>query len=206
MTLGTFALLVAALCALAVLLLLNRRRHERLTKEWAEFGPEVLEQVSFNVEATRYELEDSIKAIRETLDIGYATTMMDGAAACIERNTPDRLDRLRAMMRFARMAAAIAPVSAGRFRLGRLTAVASLGRGADIVLVSPAERFWVRCWVLAYGFRLTLKVAMKSRRALIFRQMRDARSLKAFESALSDWVGCDEEHKETLRALMGGRK
>lgn len=207
MNLGHLAFALAAIASLAVFLVLARRRQDRIGQEWATLqAPEAVDSVQYDVESARYILDDSIKTMRETDDIEHALRMLDGAASLIEEATPDRLRRLKAMAKIARMTAALAtmhPVSPVRFQLRRLSAAAAFGQVLDMALVGPAERFALRTYVLSYGFRLSLRVALHSQRRIQRRRVEWARGQALFETALRDWGVCDEEHLESFRALFG---
>lgn len=128
------------------------------------------------------------------------------AVACrfVEGAAPDRLARLWAMGRLARMASAVLPVDPlppGAFRLRRLRSLSALAAAAHQLLVSTAERLAFRATVLAMAVRLVVGCLRRSSRS-VHRDAACDRAWRTFAAGVADWKVLDREHLVTLRALI----
>jgi len=185
-------------------------RHERTLKKWEgllspgmRFAVRSLElEVQADAAMAADGFEGARKA-RQDQDLGEAIRLLELSCEVIERVTPSRLKRLRAMTVLIRMATALAPVRPLRIRdyhLRELIAVVGLAAALHQVLVSALERFLLRVHVLGVGFRLTLRV-MTSARARAAAAPAGPGPWDEYARALGDWRTLDEEHLETFRAL-----
>lgn len=128
------------------------------------------------------------------------------AVACrfVEGAAPDRLARLWAMGRLARMASAVlpvAPVPPAAFQLLRLRGFTAVTATVHQVLVSTAERLAFRTTVLAVAVRLVLGCLRRSN-STVQRNPALDRAWATFAAGVSDWKVLDREHLVTLRAVI----
>ncbi len=193
-----------------VLLFLDGRRRERaIARDWqlvlTPRGQQELDRLQENVKAkltlADYVYDRAFEARRRG-DYGDAVELVDLGCEVIEYYTPTMVRALGAMAVLSRMAAAIAPVQPLRprdFRLAQLVQLAHLNRFVHHLLVTTAERFRFRVYILQRGFR-TLS-------ALVFKSSQHARPGQApdwpqLEAARSDVTTLSHESIETFRALL----
>jgi hypothetical protein len=128
------------------------------------------------------------------------------ALACnvIQEAIPDRVARLKAMSRFARMVSAIVPLGPllpREVRLRSVSRLAAVGRIVHHLLASTQERFRWFCLVLGWCYRATAAdLGVSSSTAE--RAPTSAAAWTRFENGLSDFRTLDAKHVEALRALL----
>jgi hypothetical protein len=199
----------AIVSGIALLLLDGRRRERAIARDWqlvlTPKGQRELDRLQDNVKAkltlADYVYERAFEAQRRG-DYGDAIELVDLGCQVIEYYTPTMIRALGAMAVLSRMAAAIAPVRPLRpkdFRLAQIVHLAQLNRFFHYLLVTTAERFRFRVYILQRGFR-TLG-------ALVFRSSQHGRPGQTpdwpqLEAANHDVVTLSEESIETFRALL----
>ncbi len=187
-----------------------RYRHERTIKQWNKLlSPGMrfaVQSLELEVQADAAMADSGLRGAQQARDrreFDEAIRLLELSCTAIERATPSRLKRLRAMAVLIRMAAALVPVRPLRmrdYRLRELIAVVGVGAALHQVLVSALERFLLRLQVLGIGFRLALRVIVGARRqAAASPEAR--RPWGDYERALADWKNLDREHLETFKAL-----
>jgi hypothetical protein len=187
-----------------------RYRHEQTVKQWNKLlSPGMrfaVQSLELEVQADAAIADSGLhgaQQARERRELDEAVRLLELSGNAIERATPSRLKRLRAMAVLIRMAAALVPVRPLRirdYRLRELIAVVGVGAALHQVLVSALERFLLRLQVIGIGFRLALRVMAGARRqAAATPQSR--KPWGDYERALQDWKTLDQEHLETFKAL-----
>jgi hypothetical protein len=134
-----------------------------------------------------------------------AARLLDLAARVIAQAVPDRLGRLRAMAVCSRMVAALLPMRPllpRSFRLRELASVAGICALLHHLLVASEERFRLRLWAMAAGYRIVLGIARRS--ASTVESGADGSEVPwgRFDAALSDFQALDREHVESFRVLL----
>jgi hypothetical protein len=123
----------------------------------------------------------------------------------IERFSPSMLRLLSSMAVFSRMVAAMAPVAPLRpqdFRLGQLANLAQLNRLLHQFLVSSAERFRLRLYILGQSFGLAMRALMRSTERLLGRGSDADREWEQVEAIRHDFAKLTDESLESLRVLL----
>ncbi|PYQ17500.1 MAG: hypothetical protein DMF80_00470 [Acidobacteria bacterium] len=197
-------------CVALVIAQASRYRHERTVKQWDRL---LSPGMRFAVQSLELEVQTdaaiadsglhAAQRARDRQDLAEAIRLLELSCAAVERATPERLKRLRAMAVLIRMAAALVPVRPLRIRdyhLRELVALVGVGAALHHVLVSALERFLLRLQVLGIGFRLALRVLLGARRQAAASPAAP-RPWGDFERALADWKALDREHLETFKAL-----
>jgi hypothetical protein len=201
--------IVAAGASLVVFLVLSRYMHSARVRDW---------QALPTVRTRRYlaEVEDQIALDAQVVEEAYgaaagsrdqpdeAAHLLRCAFDLIQATQVDRLQRLKLMMQFARMSAAILvapPVRPARFKLREVRSIAALGWLLHQVLVSPTERFLARLRVLAWGFWLALR-SLRGARDEVTTNPAVETNWSRFETALGDWRTLDQEHAFAVRHLL----
>ena len=201
--------IVAAGASLVVFLVLSRYMHGARVRDWQalptlrtrRYLSEVEDQIALDAQVVE-EAYGAASGSRETPD--EAAHLLRCAFDLIQATQTDRLQRLKLMMQFARMSAAILvapPVRPARFKLREVRSVAALGWLLHQVLVSPTERFLARLRVLAWGFWLSLR-SLRGARDQVSANPAVETNWARFETALGDWRTLDQEHAFAVRHLL----
>ena len=187
-----------------------RYRHEQTVKQWNKLlSPGMrfaVQSLELEVQADAAIADSGLhgaQQARERRELEEAVRLLELSGNAIERATPSRLKRLRAMAVLIRMAAALVPVRPLRirdYRLRELIAVVGVGAALHQVLVSALERFLLRLQVIGIGFRLALRVMAGARRQAVATPQ-SRKPWGDYERALQDWKTLDREHLETFKAL-----
>lgn len=204
----TWAVLAAG-ASLVVFLVLSRYMHSSRVRDWQALPTvrtrrhlaEVEEQIALDAQVIE-EAYGAAAGSREQPD--EAAHLLRCAFDLIQATQQDRLQRLKMMMQFARMSAAMMvapPVRPARFKLREVRSIAALGWLLHQVLVSPTERFLARLRVLAWGFWLALRSLRGARDGVSAAPGVEA-SWASFETALGDWRVLDQEHAFAVRHLL----
>jgi len=117
---------------------------------------------------------------------------------------PERIGRLRAVLKLTRMAAAILPappVLPSTFHLAELQGLTALGTLAHALLVTPAERFLLHLQILILGFGLALRSLGRSTARARSRPF-DAVAWARFERGLEDWRTLDLKHVDATKHVL----
>ena len=171
-----FWLLLAGSFLLVGLLLFldGRRREEAVARDWELIltprGKRLLGEMEASVR-TDLELADitcaQAEEARAAGRLDDALRLLDEGCTLIEEFSPRMVHALGAMAVLSRMAAAIAPVRPLRpegFKLAQLAQLAHVSRFFHHLLVSTAERFRLRVFLLQRGFRTVALLAVRWRR------------------------------------------
>jgi hypothetical protein len=157
----------------AILIIDGRRRERTLSRDW-----ELI--LTSRGESAFRRLEDDVKTELELAELTYheaeeahqrgdnevAMRLVDEGCQLIEEFAPRMVRALAAMAVLSRMAAAVAPVRPLRprdFRLAQLVHLAQISRFFHYLLVTTAERFRLRVYVLQRGFRTVAALALRWR-------------------------------------------
>ena len=144
------------------------------------------------------------QAARDKQNLAEAVRLLDLACGVIREAIPDRLARLQAMSRFARMVTAVVPLPPFLPRQVKLRRVARLARWGEIVhhlLASTQERFRWLCLVLGWCYRAVgteLGASVTTAQAT----PRELLAWKRFEEGLTDFGTLDAKHVDAFRALL----
>ena len=201
-----FAPVVVTLAALVVLLFVDGRRRERaVERDWelvlTPRGQRRLQRFAAGVhdELALADLTyERAAEAREQGDLTAAYRLVDSGCELIAAFAPRMVHALAAWMALSRMAAAVAPVQPLRprdFRLAQLVQLAYLNRLLHHLLVSTAERFRLRVYVLQRGFRTVGALALRWRSASVT-------AWSDLEAAHHDVGTLSEESLESLRILL----
>ena len=186
-----------------VLFLDGLRRERALARDWQliltprgeESYRSLKDQVQAELELADLTYQQATQA-RERGDIEQAMRLMDSGCELIEAFAPRMVRALAAMSVLSRMASAIAPVRPLRpadFRLSQLVHLAYVSKFLHHLLVSTAERFRLRVYLLQRGFRTIGGLAFRWRREPVFEGLHDVKH---------DVVTLSDESLLTFRTLL----
>jgi hypothetical protein len=201
-----FVPVLATLALLVVLLLVDGRRRERaIERDWelvlTPRGQRRLERFAAGVHdelALADVTYERAARARDQGDLAAAFRLVDAGCELIAAFTPRMVHALAAWMVLSRMAAAVAPVRPLRprdFRLAQLVQLAYLSRFLHHLVVSTAERFRLRLYLLQRGFRTVGALARRWRGAPVT-------PWSDLAAAHHDVGTLAEESLESLRVLL----
>ena len=137
-------------------------------------------------------------------DLDQALRMLDAGCRLIEGYCPNMLRSLAAMSVLSRMVAAVAPVRPLRpraFKLRQLTSLAYLNGFVHHFLVTTAERFRLRLFIIGRGFMTIVRVVTQSTAAS--RNHPDVKPLwEHLDAARRDVRTLTDETVEAFRVLV----
>ena len=156
---------------------------------------------------TSFMADDTLAAARAARDrqnLEEAVRLLDLACGVIREAIPDRLARLSAMSRFARMVSAVVPLPPllpAEVKLRNVARLAALGHVVHHLLASTQERFRWMCLVLGWCYRAVgrdVGAAVATAQA----SPAHAEAWKRFEDGVADFSTVDAKHVEAFRALL----
>lgn len=202
----------SVLSCFVVLYLFGRRNERAVRRDWELLltprGEKVYRTIEGRVqseialanltydEALAYRQLGSVAEARELLDVGYRV---------IERFNPTMLQLLTTMAVFSRMVSAMAPVTPLSPRDFRLTEIASLAYLNGIVhqfLVSTAERFRLRLYILGQSFGLATRALLRSTGRIARDEPEADREWEQVDAVRQDYDTLTRDSLDTLRVLL----
>lgn len=194
---------LGALTVLPVLYLVGLRNEQEVRREWVLL---LTPKGEAAYEKMRGSLEDELQvldvvygrasAIRQAGSVDQAVRILDAGYGLIAEFSPNVTRLLAGMAVFSRMVSAMAPLPPLRpseFRLRQLATIAGAQAVIHRLLVSTAERFRWRTFVLSRSLGLALRY--------LFRSTKD-REWDGIEAAQRDVRTLTEESLETFRVLL----
>jgi hypothetical protein len=203
---------LAAASTLVVLVVLGRRNERAVKHDWDLVlsprgerlyrsiedqvrGEHELAELAMGEAVTLRQLGSTEEAIR-LLEVGYQV---------LERFTPGMLQLLSAMASFSRMVSAVAPSRPLRprdFHMTELASLALLNRWLHQLLVSTAERFRLRLYILGHSFGLVSRALYRTLRRLLLRESQESRQWAQVEAIRHDLGTLTGESLDSLRVLL----
>jgi hypothetical protein len=203
---------VGALSCFVVLFLIGRRNERAVRRDWELLLTPKGEQVYTTIEGrVRSDIAmadltfEHALVYRELGTIEEAIRLLDVGYKVIERFSPSMLRLLAAMATFSRMISAIAPVRPLRprdFKLVQLASLAALNGMIHQFLVSAAERFRLKLYILGRSFGLASRYLLRSIRSLASGQGNAEREWDQIEAIRTDFQTLTEESLDSLRILL----
>lgn len=197
---------------LAVLVLLGRRNERAVRRDWALLlsprGERLYRRVEDKVQtdlALADSLYDEAFNVRELGSVDEAIRLLDVGARIIENFAPSMLRLLAAMATFSRMVSAMAPVRPLRpkdFRLAEIVSLAYLNRLLHQLLVSSAERFRLRVYILGRCFGVATRYLLGATGRIARRQDESEREWQQIQAIRNDFQSLTDESLESLRVLI----
>ena len=134
-----------------------------------------------------------------------AIRLLEVGLRVVERTSPDMITLLRGMAVVSRMAAAITavePLASVDFRLPTLSRLVRLAGLLHRVLVSTAERFRLRAFVLRRGFGVATRFLLTSTKRIKARSHAAETDWRRIESARADLGTLSAESLRTFHMLL----
>lgn len=197
---------------LLVLALSGLRNQAQILTDWemvlspwgADAYREVEERVEGESKMAEYAYRRAFTA-REAGSTEEAIRLLEVGLRVVERTSPDMLTLLRGMAVVSRMVAAVSPIPPLRpldFRLPQLSGLALLGAVAHRLLVSTAERFRLRAYVLRGGFGVARRFLLSSTERIRARRPDADPAWDRISAARADLRTLSTESLQTFHALL----
>jgi hypothetical protein len=138
----------------------------------------------------------SIEEAKQLLDVGYKV---------IEKFSPSMLKLLAAMATFSRMVSAMAPISPLRpqgFRVAQIASLAYLNQLIHRFMVTTAERYRLRVYILGRSFGLATRYLLDSTRRIVSGGDEADRDWEQIQAVRQDFQTLTDESLESLRVLL----
>ena len=123
----------------------------------------------------------------------------------IEKFSPNMMKLLAAMASFSRMVSAMAPVTPLRprdFKLSQISSLAYLNGVLHQFLVSTAERFRLKMYILGRSFDVGSRFLLQSTQRIVRERARGQREWEQVKAIRDDFQTLTDESLEGLRQLL----
>jgi len=197
---------------LVVLFLFGRRNERVIRRDWELLLTPKGERLYHTIEGRVHnEMAladvsfDEAFAVRELGSVEEAKKLLDVGYRVIEKFSPSMLHLLAAMANFSRMVSAIAPVAPLRPRDFRLTQIVSLAYLNGVLhqfLVSTAERYRLKLYILGRSFALGTRFLLDSTRRILRGEPEAEREWAQVQAIREDFQTLTEESLDSLRVLL----
>jgi hypothetical protein len=203
---------LTAVSTLVVLFLFGRRNERVVRRDWELLLTPTGEKLFRSIEG-RVQTElaladvayDEAFAFRELGSVEDAMRLLDTGYQVIERFAPSMMRLLAAMATFSRMVSAMAPVQPLRpqdFKLSQLASLAYLHRFLHHFLVSTAERFRLRVYVLGRSFGLATRYLLQTTHRILGGEDPEGRDWEQVRAIRHDFQTLTQESLSSLRILL----
>lgn len=197
---------------LLVLVLSGRRNQAEMLRDWqmvlAPWGADVYRELEERVEGESRMIEFAYRRAAEARAAGSAEKarqLLDVGLRVVERTSPDMMTLLRGMGVVSRMAAAVAvvaPLSPWAFRLPQMSGLTLAAAFGHHLLVSTAERFRLRAYVLRHGFGIIKRFLLSHTARIRARHKAPDADWERIAAAREDLRTLSAESLRTFHALL----
>lgn len=203
---------LSAVSGLVVLFMFGRRNERAVRRDWELLltpkGQHLYSSIEGRVQS-QLELADltydEAFTVRELGSLDEARQLLDAGFRVIEQFAPSMLKLLSSMATFSRMVSAMAPIPPLRpqgFRLAQLASLAYLNQILHQFLVSTAERYRLRIYVLGRGFGLATRYLLHSTRRLAAQEPESEREWEQIQAIREDFQTLTDESLLSLKVLL----
>jgi hypothetical protein len=207
-----YAFIGLAVLCLPLLYVLGRRDERKVHRDWDFLLTKKGEKLYRTIE-TRVTSEmqlanityDEAFSVRELGSIEEAKHLLDVGYKVIEKFSPSMLRLLAAMSTFSRMVSAMAPVKPLRpqgFRLAQIASLAYLNQFLHNFIVTTAERYRLRVYILGRSFGLATRFLLSSTKRIAEGQPNAVKEWEQIQFVREDFQTLTEESLESLRVLL----
>jgi hypothetical protein len=203
-----FALVSSAI----VLYMLGHRNEHKVRRDWELLLTPKGERLYRSIEG-RVHNEMALAAIaydeaftvRELGSLEESKQLLDVGYKVIEKFSPNMMKLLAAMASFSRMVSAMAPVTPLRPRDFKLTQISSLAYLNGVLhqfLVSTAERFRLKMYILGRSFDVGSRFLLQSTQRIVRNEPEAQREWEQVKAIRDDFQTLTDESLEGLRQLL----
>jgi hypothetical protein len=209
---STIFTVFAVLSSLLLIYLLGRRNEGSVRRDWdmlltpqGEKLYRMIEGRVHNEMALADMTYDEAFSVRELGSVNDAKQLLDLGYKVIEKFSPNMMRLLAAMASFSRMVSAMAPVTPLRprdFKLAQIVSLAYLNGLLHQFLVSTAERYRLRLYILGRSFALGSRYLLDSTQRIIQGEPEADREWDQIQAIREDFQTLTDESLESLKALL----
>lgn len=202
----------AVVGGLVVLFLLGRRNETQVRRDWELVLTPKGRRIYSSMETQfKTDLElmnatyDEAVAFRELGSLDEAKDLLDAGFRIIEHFAPNLLKLLAAMATFSRMVSAMAPITPLRpqqFRVSGVRGLAYLNQILHHFLVTTAERYRLRLYILGRSVGLAVRYMVRSTRKIASGDKESDREWDQIAAIRGDLGTLTDESLESLKALL----
>src|SRR5258708_4032379 len=203
---------LSALGCLVVLFLFGLRNERAVRRDWELLltprGEKLYKSIESRVhsEMSLAELTyDEAFSVRELGSVDEAIHLIDVGYKVIEKFAPNMLKLLAAMATFSRMVSAMAPVNPLRprdFKLAQIVSLAYLNGLLHQFLVSTAERYRLRVYILGRSFALGAPFLLDSTQRIVRKEPEADREWQQIQAIRQDFQTLTTESLDSLKVLL----
>ena len=200
------------LLCLPLLYVLGRRDERKVHRDWelllTDKGKELYRTIENRVSADMQLANmtyDEAFSVRELGSVEEAKHLLDVGYRVIEKFSPSMLKLLAAMSTFSRMVSAMAPVKPlrpQRFRLAQIASLAYLNQFLHNFVVTTAERYRLRVYILGRSFGLATRFLLASTKRIVEGQPNAEKDWEQIQFVREDFQTLTDESLESLRVLL----
>jgi hypothetical protein len=208
----SWVMVVSIIGCLVVLFLFGRRNERTIRRDWELLltprGERLYNTIEDRVNSEMALAEvsfDEAFAVRELGSVEEAKKLLDVGYRVIEKFSPNMLRLLAAMANFSRMVSAMAPVTPLRPRDFQLTQIVSLAYLNGVLhqfLVSTAERYRLKLYILGRSFSLGTRFLLESTQRIVRGEPEAEREWSQVQAIREDFQTLTEESLDSLRVLL----
>lgn len=197
---------------LLVLFLLGRRDEGKVKRDWELLLTPRGERLYRNIEG-RVQSEialadmtyDEAFTVKELGSVEEAKHLLDVGYQVIEKFSPNMLKLLAAMATFSRMVSAMAPIAPLRpqgFRMAQIASLAYLNQLVHRFMVTTAERYRLRVYILGRSFGLATRFLLDSTKKIVNNEPEANKEWEQIQAVRQDFQTLTDESLESLRVLL----
>jgi hypothetical protein len=206
------AILLTTITLPFVLYLLGRRDERAVRRDWELLltprGEKLYRSIEGRVQSEMQLAEmtyDEAFTVKELGSVDEAKHLLDVGYQVIEKFSPNMLKLLAAMATFSRMVSAMAPIAPLRpqgFRLAQIASLAYLNQFIHRFMVTTAERYRLRVYILGRSFGLATRFLLDSTRRIVNNEPSVERDWEQIQAVRQDFQTLTDESLESLRVLL----
>jgi len=203
---------LSALGCLVVLFLFGRRNERMVRRDWELLltpkGDRLYRTIENRVQSEMALADltyEEALSVRELGSMEEARQLIDVGYRVIEKFSPNMLRLLATMATFSRMVSAMAPVQPLRprdFRIAQIASLAYLNQVLHQFLVSTAERYRLRLYILGRSFGLATRFLLASTRSIVRGEPEADREWDQIQAIREDFRTLTDESMRSLHGLL----
>jgi hypothetical protein len=203
---------LALLSSVVLLYLLGHRNERQVRRDWELLLSPKGERLYRNIEGRVHNemalatiAYDEAFTVRELGSLEESKQLLDVGYRVIEKFSPNMMKLLAAMANFSRMVSAMAPVTPLRprdFRLSQISSLAYLNGVLHQFLVSTAERFRLKMYILGRSFDVGTRFLLQSTRRIVEGEPEGEREWEQVRAIRDDFQTLTDESLEGLKQLL----
>lgn len=205
-------ILASALAVLPLLVIFGRRNERAIRRDWEllltpkgeQLYRSIETRVSSEMQLANLTYEEAF-SVRELGSLEEAKHLLDVGYKVIEKFSPSMLRLLAAMSTFSRMVSAMAPVKPLRpqgFRVAQIASLAYLNQLLHSFLVTTAERYRLRVYILGRSFGLASRFLLASTRRIASNEPESDKEWEQIQFIREDFQTLTDESMASLRVLL----